>query len=309
MRRVGRLLLVLRVMRPMRPMRALLAAWMGALLIGMPAHAAIRVTDDRGVTVQWAQPPQRIVSLLPSLTETLCEMGACARLVGVDRYANYPQAVQYLPRLGGLEDVAIEQVVALRPDVVLLARSSRAVDRLEALGLKVVALEPSTQADVARVAGKLGELLGQPEAGPRLWHRLDAEINAAAQGVPAITRGWTVYYEVDSAPYAAGASSFIGELLARLGLVNIVPAAMGPFPKLNPEYIVRADPQVIMVSARHADSLPQRPGWSQLRAVKAHHLCTFTPAQTDVLSRPGPRLGEAARVMAACLRRLAGAAQ
>jgi len=81
---------------------------------------------------------------------------------------------------------------------------------------------------------------------------------------------------------------------------------VGPFPKLNPEYVVLADPQLIMVSGRNAASLPTRPGWAGIRAVKDQRVCALTPDQTDVLSRPGPRLGEAAQVLAACLRSKVG---
>jgi iron complex transport system substrate-binding protein len=270
-----------------------------------PLWAGVSLTDDRGVRVNLPAPPQRIVSLLPSLTETVCELGACAQLVGVDRNANHPASVRDLPHVGGLDDVNVEAVVALRPDVVLLAGSSRATERLEALGLKVVALEPHTHEDVRRVAATLALLLGQADSGERLWRRLEAQVGAAAQSVPTQARGWQVYYEVDSAPYAAGEASFIGHLLRQLGLVNIVPAGLGPFPKLNPEFVVRADPQLIMVSERSAASLSSRPGWSGIRALRDRRVCAFTAAQGDVLSRPGPRLGEAAQVLAACLRKLA----
>lgn len=267
--------------------------------------ADVTVVDDRGVRTVWSAPPQRIVSLLPSLTETVCELGHCARLVGTDRYSNHPASVKALPKTGGLDDANLEQIVALRPDVVLLALSARVTDRLEALGIRVVALEPRTHDDVRRVAGTVARLLGQPAAGERLWARLEGEINQAASAVPPGWRGQRVYYEVDSAPYAAGAVSFIGHTLARLGLKNIVPDALGPFPKLNPEFVVRGEPQLIMVSARQATTLPARPGWSRIPAVQHGRICAFSAEQGDVLSRPGPRMGEAARIMAACLQRLA----
>ncbi len=289
--------------------RLVLAACLGLCAVGPMWAATIEFTDDRGVRVNLPAPPQRIVSLLPSLTETVCALGACAQLVGVDRNANHPASVRALPHVGGLDDVNVEAVVALRPDVVLLAGSSRATERLEALGLKVVALEPHTHEDVRRVAATLALLLGQPDGGERLWRRLEAQVGAAAQSVPEQARGWRVYYEVDSAPYAAGESSFIGHLLTQLGLVNIVPAGLGPFPKLNPEFVVRADPQLIMVSERSAASLPARPGWSGIRALRDRRVCAFTAEQGDVLSRPGPRLGEGAQVLAACLRKMASTPQ
>lgn len=267
--------------------------------------APITLKDDRGTSVTLPGVPQRIVSLLPSLSETVCELGDCAKLVGVDRFSNFPASLQKLPKLGGLEDTAVEALVALKPDVVLLGVSSRIIDRLESLGLKVIALEPKRMDDVQRVLGKVGLVLGKPDEARRIWNRIDGHISQSAATLPPAARGLSVYYEVDSAPYAAGTSSFMGEILTRLGAKNIVPAELGPFPKLNPEFVVRADPQVIMVGQRSAPGLPQRPGWSGIRAVKNQRLCVWVPAESDVLVRPGPRMGESAALMARCLREAA----
>ena len=264
-----------------------------------PAQA-VQLTDDRGRSITLAQPPQRIVSLLPSLTESVCALGQCARLVGVDRYSNWPDSIASLPRVGGGLDPSIEAVVALRPDVVLMATSSRGAARLEALGLTVVALEPKTHADVQRVLGKLGQLLAVPDA-QQVWRTIDASVSAAAQSLPPTVRGTRVYYEVSRGPYGAGSTSFIGETLARLGVQNILPPALGPFPKLNPEYVVRANPDLIMVGARSAAGLTERPGWAGIRAVRERRICEFDATITDVLIRPGPRMAEAARLMAQCL--------
>ena len=264
------------------------------------AAQALQVTDDRGVMLSFPQPPQRIVSLLPSLAETVCELGHCGRLVGVDRYTNYPASLQKLPQVGGGLDPNIEAIVALKPDVVLMAKSSRAAERLEALGIKVMALEPKTYADVQRVMLKLGQLLEVPDA-QRVWRAIDAGVSAAAQSLPEQVRGTRVYFEVNQGPYAASEASFIGETLIRLGVKNIVPAKLGPFPKLNPEYIVRANPDLIMVGQGSADGLAQRPGWHSIRAVRERRVCIFPAEQANVLVRPGPRMAEAARLMAQCL--------
>ncbi len=269
------------------------------LMVMSTAHA-YQITDDRGVTVSFAQPPQRIVSLLPSLTETVCELGQCARLVGVDRYSDYPESVRKLSKVGGGLDPNIEAIVALKPDLVLMATSSRAGDRLRSLGIKVLALEPKTHADVKRVLEKIGQLLGVSDAA-RVWRVIDAATQAAAQSLPKSIGATRVYFEVNPGPYGAGESSFIGETLTRLGVKNIIPAKLGPFPKLNPEYIVRANPDVIMIGQRSVDNMGQRPGWAGMRAMREHRLCVFTTAQSDVLVRPGPRMNEGARLMAQCL--------
>lgn len=270
------------------------------LMWGTARAQGVRLTDDRGRTVQLARAPQRIVSLLPSLAETVCALDQCHRLVGVDRYTNWPESVRKLPQVGGGLDPNIEAVVALRPDVVLMATSSRAAARLEALGIPVVALEPKTHADVQRVLGKMGQLLGVQDA-QRVWRATDAGVQAAAQSLPPAARGARVYFEVNPGPYGAGPGSFIGETLTRLGARNILPETLGPFPKLNPEFVVRANPDLIMVGARSAEGLAARPGWNTLRALREQRLCVFSPEESDVLIRPGPRMAEAARLMAACL--------
>jgi iron complex transport system substrate-binding protein len=277
---------------------------LGLLGLFFSAHAhALQILDDRGITVSFAQPPQRIVSLLPSLTESICALDQCQRLVGVDRYSNYPAAVRQLPVLGGGLDPNIEGIVALKPDVVVLATSSRGGLRLESLGIQVVALEPKSHADVQRVLHKLGLLLAVPdEAGAaRVWRIIDASVSAAAQSLSPKARSARVYFEVNRGPYAAGESSFIGETLARLGVRNVVPASLGPFPRLNPEFVVRANPDVIMIGNRSMQAMVPYPGWSSMRAVREQRICVFGTDEADVLVRPGPRMAEAARIMARCL--------
>ncbi len=282
----------------MKTAPALLVAAM--VLLGLSPARALQVTDDRGITASFDKSPQRIVSLLPSLTETVCELGHCGRLVGVDRYSDHPASVKMLPKVGGGMDPNIEAIVALRPDVVLMATSTRIGERLQALGIKVVALEPQTHADVRRVMLTLGQLLQVADA-QRIWRAIDAGVLAAAQSLPAQVRVTRVYFEASQGPYAAGESSFIGETLTRLGVKNIVPAALGPFPKLNPEYVVRANPDLIMVGQRSADGLAERPGWHNIRAVREQRVCEFPAEQSNALVRPGPRMAAGARLMAQCL--------
>lgn len=262
------------------------------------------------VPVRAEGPPQRVVSLLPSLTEVVCALEACERLVGVDRYSNWPPAVRALPQLGGGIDPNVEAIVALQPDLVLLAASSRAALRLRSLGLNVRVLEPQNRAGLERTVHELAEALGLPaERGAALLAHIDEGVRAAAARLPEAARGWRVYFEVSPAPYAAGPASFIGELLQALGLDNIIVPELGPFPKINPELVVRADPDLIMVSQNARELLLRRPGWASLRALRQEHLCEFTPEQRDVMVRPGPRLPEAAQLVLDCVLRLSARAE
>jgi iron complex transport system substrate-binding protein len=283
----------------------LLAAWW---LAAVPVRAQpLVVQDDRGSSHRFTAPPQRIVSLLPSLTESICALEACNRLVGVDRWSNWPAQVNQLPRLGGLDDALIEAIVQLKPDVVLASTSSRALDRLDALGLRVVRLRSETHADVQRTLQLLAGLLGTPAQGARAWARIEGELAAAAARVPPALRGQRVYFEIGGGPYAAGTSSFIGETLARLGLANIVPASLGPFPKLNPEFVLRAQPDIVMGAAKDAQAMGGRSGWSALTALQRGRRCGFDTDSYEAMIRPGPRLGLAAGQIADCLQTLGAA--
>lgn len=283
------------------PVHRLLPSLCATLLAAAALAQPIVVRDDGGTEHRFAAPPQRIVTMLPSLTEAAWVLGAGPRLVGVDRYSNWPEAIAALPRLGGLEDAQIEAMAALKPDVVLASTSSRAMQRLQALGLHVVRLKSDSHEDLRRTLQLMAQLLGTPEAGARVWDRLQHEIDAAAARVPPALRGQRVYFEIGGGPYAAGPASFIGETLTRLHMGNIVPAALGPFPKLNPEFVVRARPDIVMGLRSEQAALARRPGWNGLAAVREQRLCAFDAAQYDLLVRPGPRMGEGAALLADCL--------
>jgi iron complex transport system substrate-binding protein len=272
-----------------------------AALWPLGAAAQITLRDDRGATLVLAAPPQRIVSLLPSFTESVCALGGCARLVGTDRFSDWPASVLVLPKLGGLDDAPIERIVALRPDVVLASASTRITGRLEALGVKVLVLESRDQADVKRTLTLLARMLGSPAEAERVWGGIERDTRAAAARVPVALRGERVYFEVDATPYAAGAGSFVGETLAQLGMANMVPAALGPFPKLNPEYLLRLQPDIVMARQTDLAQMPRRPGWAALRALREGRSCGFTHQGFELLTRSGPRLGEAASLLADCL--------
>jgi iron complex transport system substrate-binding protein len=279
------------------------AAAFVALGVGSAAHAAsIRLEDDRGTTLELQAPARRIVSLMPSLTETVCALDACDRLVGVDRHANWPVSVKRLPQVGGMDDANVERIVALKPDLVLVRPRSRVAEPLERLGIKVLALDAKTHADMRRVMETVARATGKPGAGEAVWRTLDARLNAARARVPLGWQGRRVYFEVHGGMAAASESSFIGETLARLGLANAVPGTLGPFPKMSPEFVVRADPDVLMVSALgEISSMASRPGWSAMSAIQRGRVCSFASARFDLMMRPGPRLDEAAEAIVNCL--------
>lgn len=262
--------------------------------------APISVTDDRGVSVVFDKPPQRVVSLLPSLTESVCALGKCSTLVGIDRFSNWPKSIQNLPKLGGIGDINIERIVQLKPDVVLLEKASPVIARLNGLGIKTFALDVKSMNDEERALQKLDAVLGSSES-TRVWNQIQQEIMRASKQLSSREKNTSVYFEVNPAPFAAGGASFIGEILSRLDLVNIIPKSLGPFPKINPEFVVQAKPDVILLTESTASDIQKRPGWSSIPAVSNNRICVFTGEQNDVLVRPGPRMGEAALIISQCI--------
>lgn len=290
---------------------ALLAACLSAMA-AVPSAAAdpiAPVRDDRGAIVRLSQAPKRVLTLLPSLTEAVCVLGACDRLVGVDRWSNWPATVQKLPKVGGLDDANVEAIVALRPDLVLASPSSRLAQRLRGLGLQVAEFEAQTLSDVPRVLRSVAILLGRPRAAESVWYGVQVQLREAQSQVPSVVKGTRLYFEVATTPYAAGEASFIGQLWSMLGGRNVVPAELGPFPKLNPEFVVRADPDLIILPDHDAAGLKRRPGWAAMSALQRGHVCGLTPPDYDLLARPGPRMGQAAGVLLRCLKQQAQSLQ
>lgn len=245
----------------------------------------------------------RIITLSPSLTEAVCALGHCAELVGTDRYSSWPGTVAKLPKVGGLQDAQIEHIVALRPDMVLLGPRSRAGERLTQLGVPVQVFDARTHADLKRMLLALGQSLGEQARANELVQRIDRELEAAASRVPAALRGRTVYIEVGIGPTAASDKSFIGETIARLGLNNIVVhGGDGPlFPRINPEMVVRRAPDLILGPQTTLSGMTDRPGWAGMSALRKQQVCQLDAERMDLLSRPGPRLGEAAHMLVDCL--------
>ena len=268
-----------------------------------PLMAHTLVQDDRGVSVMFDSAPQRVISLLPAITEMWCELGGCDRLVGVDRYSNQPERVRSLPQLGGIDDTPLERVLQLKPDLVLLAGSTRLLKRMQDLGLRVMAFEPHDASDAQRMGLALSQVLSGTD-GPWLSHlqRQNQLWSELAASVPERFRGSRLYIEVGAGPYVAAQSSFIGQALQRVGLLSAVPGTWGVFPRLSPEWVLQDQPDWV-VMGHSAEKPYKRPGWQHLKAVQRHRICVMSPEQMDALVRPGPRLHLGVQAVLSCMQK------
>lgn len=281
-------------------------ALLTALLLGTALAAGFPVTvvDDlqREVTINAA--PQRIIAMVPSHTETVCALSACHLLVGVDNWSNWPESVAELPHLGDAFAPDLEALVALQPDLVLVDEYSGLHEPLEALGVTVYAGTPQTFDETLEFFAQLGVMLDRRTEAALLTGRVQGEIEGVAAVVAGVT-GPTVFLELDPTPYSAGPNSFMGTLLTMAGGVNVLDDTLGDFPQVDPEYVVAADPQVILLTDAPfgvtAADVAARPGWGGIRAVQAGNVVELDAVTVDMLSRAGPRLGQAVLALARIL--------
>lgn len=266
------------------------------LAVGAVASAQGPVVDDLGREVALAAPAERVVTMIPSHTETVCALGACDRLVGVDAFSDHPPEVGDLPNLGSAFEADLEALIALEPDLVLTDEYSGLAEALAPFGIPVYAGTPQTIDDVWRVASAVGALLGLEAEAERVVAEARARVDAAAAAVADTDRP-RVFVEIDATPYSVGPASYLGQLVELAGGVNIVPAGLGEFPQVDPETVVAADPDVILLlDAPYgvtADAVAARPGWADLTAVRRGRVVEATQAQVDLLTRAGLRLPEA----------------
>jgi len=256
----------------------------------------ITLTDDLGRKVTLKAEPKRIISVLPSSSETLCAIGACSKLVGVDDYTDYPQQAAKLPKVGGLYNPNIEAMVALKPDLVLVSQYGKLAEPLTQAGITVIAINPETYDEVFGKTLLLGRLVNREAQAKALVLKMRQDIARIEILTKNVVKKPTAYFEIDPTPYSIGPNSFMGVLLTKAGARNIIPASMGDFPKVDPEFIVKANPQLILnVDAK---TVAARPGWNAIGAVKTGRVVALPAGLDTILSRPGPRLPEALRGLA-----------
>ncbi|OLC55348.1 MAG: hypothetical protein AUH85_09570 [Chloroflexi bacterium 13_1_40CM_4_68_4] len=266
----------------------------GAATPSPAASFPVTVTDFQDKSVSIAKRPDRIVSIGPSNTEFVFALGAGGRVVGVDDFSDEPAAAKEKDKVGGVKP-NVEKIVSLRPDLVVSVKiSDGSLETLMSQGIVVLIVNPQSAGDVAKSAVLLGRAIGAD--GDALAKEIQTGIDAVrAKAAPLQKK--RVYHEVDASDpnklYTVGPGSFIDDLIGIAGGINIAANAGSQYPQLSPEEIVRADPQVIVFASFGvtAEQIAARPGWSVITAVKNKRI---VKVEGSLLSRPGPRLGQAA---------------
>ena len=267
--------------------------------------AAVVLTDHLGRRVELPARPQRIVSLAPSLTETLFALGAGDRVVGVTDFCDYPAEARAKARIGGMVNPSLERIVSLQPDLVLITREGNRRETLEALerlGVPTYAVETSRLEEISRLVRDLGQAVGEAGAGAALAEEMDrrvARVRAAVNGYPARRVLFLVWLRP---VVSVGRGSFLDDLLEKAGAQSIAAASAQPWPHLSMEEILRHELDFIVVP-RSADFAPTRedllrlPGWRKFAVVRQNRIL-YLPA---AIQRPGPRIAEMLETLARAL--------
>ena len=238
---------------------------------------------------------QRIVSLAPSVTETLFALGFGNRVVGVTTYCDYPAEARKLPKIGGFMNPSLEAIAAKRPDFVIGVSSATdpaKAREMERLGLKVTLISLASVNDILTSIKSIARLLGSPEAGEKLVDKITLQFNQTKKRVASAPRRATLLAVGLRPLVVVGGKNFINELISLAGGENIAGNADQPWLNLPDEYVVAKAPQVIIEAGMGSERGESAKHWGDLKsipAVREHRVYAY---QSDKILRPGPRIGE-----------------
>ncbi len=285
-------------------------ALLGALLAacgGGTAGGPVTVTDMMGREVTLERPADKVVAIDAANCEILYALGAGSTLIGRGEYCNYPTEVLDVPAVQSGFETNVEQIIALQPQVVLMATMNQPVEQVEALenaGIKVVAIEAASIEDVYTAIDLVGTVVGKPAEAEALVNGMKADFAAIAAKVPQEGgAAKSVYFEVSPLEWglwAAGANTFMDEIAALLGLDNIFSDVTG-WAEVSQEQVIARAPDLIVTITMYMGEGPtpdeeiiSRAGWETIPAVELNQIYM---ADTDTITRPGPRLADAAEAL------------
>ncbi len=282
----------------------LLAALMALSLCPAMAEGGVTVTDMTGREITLSGPAARIVALTAADCEILCALGCEDALVGRGEYCDYPASVLDKPSVQSGYETNIEQIIALEPQVVLMATMAQTVEQVEALenaGVKVVVSDAQDIEGVYYAIRMIGALMGKDAEAETLV----ADMQAAFADIAgkAENTGKTVYFEVSPLQWGlwtAGKGTFMDELAALCGLTNAF-ADVDGWAAISEEQVLERDPDYIVTISMYygegptpIEEIKGRAGWDALKAVQNDDILN---ADSNEISRPGPRLMDAAETI------------
>lgn len=275
---------------------------------GAPAEPVVW-RDAMGRDVRLRLPAGKIVSLAPSATETLFALGADSRIVGVSRHCDFPVAAKLKQKLGDFNQPDLPKVVAAAPDVVLFTEFARDADlaELEAAGIAAFVLPARSVENVIDGIRTLGNLTGEIAAADRLAEEIEAAVGQIGDRLAGVgnTRRPRVYIEVDGPQqlYTVGPGSFMDAIVGTAGGVNVFADRQQAYFPVSSAEVLEKNPEVVLIDYpfQYKVGVSKRAGWDAVAAVKTARVYDGTDYDIIVFNRPGPRIAQALREIAALL--------
>jgi len=298
-----------------QPLRWVICAAAALLLGATPTHAQSapvfssassvyrEVTDETGRSVRIPQTVRRIVSLAPSLTETVYALGLQDHLVGDTEFCDYPPDAQKKTKVGGAINPSLEQIAALHPDLVLVTKGLNRLETVHALdnlGIPSYATDPHTVNDIIASSKKLADLLGVPESGASVAAEMEHQLAALRQRLASSPAKRVLFVVWHQPLISVGRHTFIADALRHAGAVSIVDAEQD-WPQVSLEEAARLQPDYLVFAASHSEASPPGlealstlPGWRIMDAVGNHRYAVIS----DAVNRPAPRIVSAIEELA-----------
>ena len=266
-------------------------ALLGFFLFAAPVRGA-EFTDALNRQITLATPPQRIVSLVPSVTEILFELGLEAHIVAATDFCTYPDAALKLPRVGGYADPSLESIMLHQPDLIIASADMNRpslIQKLEIMKIPVYVVHPQTVAATLTTIANIGAISGAKQRGSQLAATIQQRISKIQQQVANLPAKTTLECVMLQPLTVAGPDTFIADIIDIAGGINVVPQGPSRYPTWNNEALLTVNPEAIIVSTYPGQPSPMQffDNWPQLRAVQNRQIIEIN---ADWIHRPGPRM-------------------
>ncbi|NRG44322.1 ABC transporter substrate-binding protein [Bacillus sp. CRN 9] len=264
---------------------------------------AYSVVDDAGNEVTFEKVPEKVISLQPSNTEILFSLGSGDKVIGATEYDNYPEEAQSIERVSDSVNINAEQIIELKPDVVFAYTigQKEQLKPLEDSGITVFVIESALSFDdVYGDIEQIAAVMGEEEKGDEIIDGIQKQLKEVEEKIASVDEKKKVYFEISPAPdiYTTGKNTFQQEVMNKAGVENIF-ADMEGWIKLSEEEIIDRNPELITTTVGYVENpveeILSRKGWNQISAVEAEEVKLL---DSDIMSRPGPRIGEAVEILA-----------
>lgn len=266
----------------------------------VPVRGEVReIKDDLGKDIKLPGEVNRAVSLAPNLTEIIFAVGAGEKLVGVTSFCNYPEEAKKIQKVGDTLKPNIENIIALKPDVVFVSTDSQLESFTETLkkqGISVFVTSPGSLEDIYRSIGKIGEIFGKSTKAESVIGDLKKRV-ARVELKTKDSEKIKTFVQIDRSLYTIGEESFLTDLIERAGGVSVTKDVVTAYPKISKEMALALNPEIIILSESADNDLPNEV-FKNSSAVKNGRVYKIN---ADILSRPAPRIVDALEQIAKSL--------